>query len=103
MQNAIEQAVVERLRIARRQIGSARGADEQRVAGEQAILHLEAHRITRVPGCMDRLDAQLPEDDGFTVAHSKVDERLRRRYVSSVHGRDSALSGLERATGIEPA
>ena len=44
----VEQAVVQRLRIAGRQIGAAGAADQQRVAGEHAIVDDEAHRIARV-------------------------------------------------------
>jgi hypothetical protein len=55
-QQFAEQAVVEVIGIAGRQIGTTGAADQERVAGEDAVLRHEAHRIPCVAGRMDGVE-----------------------------------------------
>ena len=90
-QHAVEQTVVQRLGIAGRQVGAAGAADEQRVAGEEPILDAQAHRVPRVPGRVQHLNAQLPEHDGLAVPYPQVDERRGARVMHRArHARDDA-------------
>ena len=74
-EQAAEQAVVERLRVAARQVGAAGAADQQGVAGEDAVLADQAHRVGGVAGRVQHLQAQLAEDDRLAV----VDAHRRSR------------------------
>ena len=61
LQQLAEQAVVERVGIAGRQVGAAGAADQQRVAGEHAIVEHEARRVVRCdPACASTRTRSLP-------------------------------------------
>ena len=85
----LEQAVVERFRIAGRQIGAAGAAEQQRVAREQAVFDLQAHRVARVTRRVHHLQAQLAEHHHVAVIQAHVDER--RRTVAMHHHRYAEL------------
>ena len=90
-QQAAEQAVVERFRVAARQVGAAGAADEQGVAGEDAIRADQAHRVGGVAGRVQHLQAQLAEDDRLAVVDAHRDPRRRAGAVH--HGHRAELSG----------
>jgi hypothetical protein len=48
--------------VAAGQIGAARSANEQRIAGEHAVLDPQAHGIACVARSVHRLHAQISED-----------------------------------------
>ena len=77
LQDAVEQAVVERVRIARRQVGAARGADQQRVAREQPVADVNARRVARVTRRVDDLQAQVADREHVAVVDAQ--RRVRRR------------------------
>ncbi len=82
LQDDIEQAVVKGIRIARRQIGTPRSADQQRVAGENTVVGQQAHGIARVARCVPRLQPHAADPKDFAVRQAKVGVR---RGTETVH------------------
>ncbi len=66
-EQAPEQALVELLRVAGREIGAACGAQQQRVAAQQLPAHDRAQRIGGVARRVMDLDAQLADDQLLAV------------------------------------
>ncbi len=81
LQQLVEEAVVERLRVAAGKVGAAGGPDEQRVAGERAVLRDEAHRVARVPRGMQHPQPQLSHGQHLAVVEAHVHERRRARAM----------------------
>ena len=73
-QHAVEQALVELFGIAGGQVGAARAADQQRVAGEDVVLDDQAGRIRRVAGRGDRLHAHVADQQHVAIVEAEVDE-----------------------------
>ena len=82
-QHALEQAMIEILGIATGQVGAAGGADQQRIAGEYPIFHLQADRIARVTRCVQHAQAQLADSQHLTIVQRQAHERRR---AGPVHG-----------------
>ena len=80
-EQAAEEAVVQLLGVAGRQIGAPGGADEQRVAGQHAVGQHETDRVVGVPGGVQHPQAQLADDDALAVVDAQVDERRRALAV----------------------
>ena len=92
-QDAAEQAVVERFRIAGRQIGAAGAAEQQRIAGEQVIFHLQTHRVARVARRVHHLQTQAADMNHVAVIEAHVDER-RGTFAMHHHGHAELLRQL---------
>jgi hypothetical protein len=101
-QKALEEAVVESLRIATRQVGAAGSTDQQGVAGEHAVLDLQAHRVAGVAGRVHHLQAQAPEHQHLTVADAHVHEGRGTRSVHhDRHGQlPCQLPGCREMVGV---
>ena len=67
LQEPPEQAVVQRFGIAGGKVGAASAPDEQCVAGEDAVVGNQAHRVRGVPGRMQHLEPQLAQDHHLAV------------------------------------
>ena len=81
LEQALEQARVQRLRVAGRKIGAPGAADEERVAGEDPVLGDQAHRVARVPRRVQHLQPQVAHDQQLAVVEAHADERRRARAV----------------------
>jgi hypothetical protein len=77
----MEQTVVECFRVAARQVGTTGSTDQQRVAGEQTVLDPQAHRVACVAWGVDRLQAQLSDNDHLAIADPHVHKRRRTRLL----------------------
>jgi len=93
-----EQAVVERVRIAARQVGAPGAADQQGVAGEDAVLGDEAHRVAGVPRRVQHAQAQLADDEHLAVIDLHIDPRGRG---GAVHHRRRLEAARQLARGRE--
>ena len=91
LQDPVEEAVVERLGIAGRQIGASRPADQERVAREEAIAREKAHRIARVARRVDRLHPDAADHEHVAVLQAQV--RKGRRAVAEHHDGHAELPG----------
>ncbi len=76
-----EQALVERLGIAGRQIGAPGGAAEQRVAGEDAVGEHERDRVVGVTRRVDGAQPQTARDQRLPVVDPHVDVGRDARAV----------------------
>ena len=97
LQQLAEQAVVERLGIAGRQVGAAGAADQQRVAGEHAVGEHQAHRIVGVAGRVEHAQAQLADDDA-----SRRRRRAGRRTAPGCRGASPPARRAARASSRVP-
>ena len=88
-----EQRVVLRARIAVLEVGAASAADEQRIAGEHPVGHDEAVGIVRVPGRIERFEAQALDVDPIAVADTDGDDL---GLALLPHHRDAARALAER-------
>ena len=94
LQQLLEQAVVERLRIAGRQVGAAGAADQQRVAGEHAVLDRPGTSSRAVwPGRVQHLQPQLADDEQLAVV-----ERACRRTAPGSRGASPPARRAARAS-----
>ena len=71
--DATELWVLERAGIARRQIGAARAADQQRIAGEDAIFHHHAHGIAGMAWRVQRRQPQGAHPQHLAVLQVQLD------------------------------
>ncbi len=98
LQQLVEQAVEQRVRVARRQIGASGAADEQRVAREHPVFHHQAHRVAGMAGRVQRLQAQLPGDEHIPVVHPERGVGGRAQAVHdhrSIHQLAELMAGGE--------
>src|SRR3989454_9013493 len=65
---------MERSRITTWQIGAPRSTDEQRIAGEHAVLHAQAHGIARMARSVQRVQPQPSDNQEITALQVQVDE-----------------------------
>ncbi len=89
-QQAVEQAVVERIRIPCRQVGTSGAADEQGIAREHTVLDAQTHRVARVPGSVQRLQAQASHHQQLAVIEAQIDERRRAQAMHRDRNVESA-------------
>ncbi len=62
-----------RARIAVLEIGAAGAADEQRVAGEDAVAHQEAVRVVRVSGRIEHVERETLDGELVALGHAHGD------------------------------
>ena len=90
-------AVVERARIAALKVGAADGADEQRIAGEDARAEDEAERLGRVARRLEHLEHDAA--DGEAIALAEPHGVARHRAVAMHDRLRSGALGERGATG----
>ncbi len=93
-----EQAVIEHVGIAGRQIGAAGAADQQRIAGEDAIFRDQAHGIAGVARRVERGETQIAHREHIAI----VEPQIRKRYGAfAIHHHSGAQRLAQLARGGE--